>query len=272
MAEVDQVKRRNGVVLSLLFVLPSLLLALFWWPRPAVPIELPSLALPLGDAARAIADEDALAEHAPDGESETERREAYLEQGRAELRGAEVPVRAHARLDRLASAARRLLEAEGEEALDAVRARDVLRMEGALGGAGTEEDRAAELGVFPVTLERWNAIEGGVRIAPRLVVRALAAARWNAIHDRPLTEGMRPLHQRAYHGWLALHGAIGWSELRAGALQRYAAAGGPRTHEALGVLLYLEGEPELAAPEFAASYAMTGNLRVRNHWLAALGP
>ncbi len=270
MVEVVQVKAgASGVARGVLVILPLCLLGLWWWPRPAIPVELPSLVLPRAEVVAAIAAEDALARAAPDSASEERRRAAYLEQGRAELRGLDTPASARARLTTLRSATEALAE-EGPDAVAAARAADVLRMERALSGEGTEATRAGELGMFARSLERWHAVEGGTRIAPRLVVRALASARWNAIHDRELTEGLSPLHLRAYHGWLALHGAIGASELRGRALMAYGRAGGARVHEARGVLLFLEGAPDLAAPELLASFEATGNLRVRNHWLAAV--
>lgn len=269
--------------LALFVVLPVVLAVTLWWPRPAPVVELPALALAAGDVRRALAEEDALAGTVTDSDEESARRAAYLEQGLAELRGGETPGAARDRLARLARAARRLQEAHGEDALRAARAADVLRIERALLEEGDPEARARELGRFATTLERWHAVEGGERIAPRIVIRALAAARWNALHfsppsptpsadERPLTDGMSPLHLRAYHGWLALHGAIGLSPMRVEALRSYAAAGGSHAREAHGALLYLEGERELAAAELRDSYAETGNLRVRNAALAALEP
>ena len=270
--------------LALFVALPLVLLVVLWWPRAAPIVELPALALPAAEVRAALATEEALARAVPESEEETARRTIYLEQGLAEVRGAEAPGAALDRLARLALATRRLRDAGGEDALRAARAADVLRIERALLDDGDPEARAREIGRFTLTLERWHAVEGGERIAPRIVVRALAAARWNALHfsppsspasssdadARPLTDGMSPMHLRAYHGWLALHGAIGLSPMRVEALRSYSAAGGSHAREAHGALLYLEGEPELAAVELRGSYAATGNLRVRNAALAAL--
>lgn len=271
MVEVVQVKAgASASARGILLLLPLCLIALWWWPRPAIPVELPSLVLPRAEVAAAIVAEDGLAASVPEVSAEDERRAAYLDQGRAEIRRLDTPASARARLSTLRAATEALIADGGPDALAAARAADVLRMERALAGEGTDASRAGELGMFARSLERWHAVEGGTRIAPRLVVRALAAARWNAIHERPLTEGLSPLHLRAYHGWLALHGAIGASELRGRALVAYGQSGGTRVREARGVLLFLEGAPELAVPELAASFDATGNLRVRNHWIAAL--
>lgn len=267
MASAGEVKLapREGVGVAMMLSLAAVLV-LFWQvPRAAPPIELPALALPRGEVGAELAREEQLAESFED-ERDAPRRRLYLAQGRAEILRNDTPASARNRVDALAVA----LDGWDEPAIEGARAADVLRMERALAGEGTEAERAAELGRFAETLGRWHAVEGGVRIAPRLVVRALAHARWNAIFDRPLTDGMSPLRLRAYHGWLALHGTVGWSEVRDRALSAYAAAGGTRAHEARGTLLWFEGEPALAQAELEASAARTGNLRVRNHALACV--
>ncbi len=287
MVRGDQVKPAGPSdrrALALFAVLPLALAVMLYWPRAAPVVELPALALSAHEMHAALAAEEALARRVVASDEETARRSIYLEQGLAEVRGAETPGAATDRLGRLSLATRRLLEVVGEEGIAAARAADVLRIERALLGDGEPEERARELGRFALTLERWHAVEGGERIAPRIVIRALAAARWNALHfsasgatgdgeHRALTDGMSPLHVRAYHGWLALHGAIGLSPMRVAALRAYARSGGSFAREAHGALLFLEGEREVAAEELEASYAATGNLRVRNAALAALdGP
>lgn len=270
MADARAVKPASVAPLAALVVLPALLAVLLAWPRPAVPVELPGLALPADEVRAAIAAEDQLADAEPTGPAEEARRVLYLEHGLAEIRGSDTPHGARDRRIRTERALVALRESAGDEGVAAARAADVIRVERALAGEGTPEERAREAGRFADVLERWNAAEDGQRIAPPIVVRALAAARWNGIHGLPLTEGIEGVALRGYHGWLALHGAIGISEMRVRALASYSAAGGAGAHEALGVLLYLEGEPVVAAEHFEASYAMTGNVRVRNHRLAAI--
>lgn len=256
---------REGLGLAALIALATLLVAFWHVPRSAPPIELPALVLPRAEVAGELAREAALAEGFED-DRDAGRRTLYLAQGRAEILRNDTPASARNRVDALAAA----LDGWPEASIAGARAADVLRMERALAGEGTEAERGAELGRFAESLERWHAVEGGVRIAPVLVVRALAHARWNAIFDRPLTEGMSPLRLQAYHGWLALHGTVGWSEVRDRALSAYAAAGGVRAHEARGTLLWFDGEPALAQAELEEAAAITGNLRVRNHALACV--
>lgn len=244
-------------------LLAAAVVAAWWWvPRSAPPIELPALSLPRAEAMADLARDAALAEDAE--EHGEERRTLYVAQGLAEVMRHDDPVRMQNRIDAL----RHVLDGWDQPAIDAVRAADLLRMEAALRGEGTTEERAGELGRFAETLTRWRATSEGQRVAPALVVRALAHARWNAVFDRTLTEGMSPIRERAYHGWLALHGLEGWSEPREAAVQAYEDAGGPRVRETRGILLCLHEEPVAAREELEASYAATSDLRVRNHAIA----
>jgi hypothetical protein len=241
-------------------------LVAFWQvPRASPPVELPALVLPRSEVEAELRAEAALAEAFDDPRDEV-RRGLYLAQGRAEILRDDTPDSARNRVDALAT----ILDGWDDAAVAGARAADVLRMERALLGEGTEAERGAEIGRFAETLERWLAVEGGRRIAPRFVVRALAHARWNAIFARPLPEGMSPLRRRAYHGWLALHGAVGWSDLRSTALDAYVAAGGTRGHEARGALLWFEGEPALAERELDEAARLTGSVRLRNEALACI--
>jgi hypothetical protein len=246
-------------------------IALLWWmPRAAEPTELPALVLPFAESEAALAGDDALAEGAPSTDLEHARRELYLAQGRAEIRADDTLGGAARRAEDLVLALAAVVDESGEAALDAVRMADTLRLERALAGEGTPTERAGEAGRFDRSLERWGVAEEGTVVAPALVLRALALARWNALFSRPLTEGLGPLHLRAYHGWLALHGATGWSELREVALEHYAAAGGPRALEAHAVLVLRSGEPAEAERLFGSAYERVGSVRLRNLGLGAL--
>lgn len=249
--------------------LPALVLLLWWAPRAATPTEVPTLVLPLGETRAAFEGDEALAERAPATEAETRRRDLYLEQGRAEVRASDSVASAAGRAEALIHALAAVADESGEDGVRAARMADVLRTEAALRGAGPAAARAGEAGMFAVTLERWGAIEGDRRVAPPLVVRALAIARWNAVFTRPLTEGMSAIHLRAYHGWLALHGAVGWTELREEALDAYTEAGGARALETRGVLLVRAGEPTAARDAFERAYERVGSLRLRNLALGA---
>lgn len=272
MAE-SEVKRAGGSTRAMelsAMALPLCVLALWWAPRAATPTEVPALVLPRAAVRTALLDDEALAARAPTSEAETRRRDLYLEQGRAEIRADDSVASATGRAEALIHALAAVAEEGGEDAVAAVRMADVLRIEAALRGVGPPGARAGEAGVFMTTLERWGATEEGRRIAPPIVVRALAIARWNAVFTRPLTEGMGPLHLRAYHGWLAFHGAVGWTELRERALEAYSTAGGGRALETRGVLLVRAGEPLAAREAFEDAYERVGSLRLRNLALGAI--
>jgi hypothetical protein len=125
------------------------------------------------------------------------------------------------------------------------------------------------LGGFRQSLERWGAIANGRRAAPEMVVRALFAARWNAVHSLPLTDGFDAVHLRAYHGWLALYGDAAGSGLRAAALDAYERAGGMYANEVRGILAFRGGAYEEATDAWTRAFAVSGVLRMRNHAIAA---
>nr|MDQ3033847.1 hypothetical protein [Myxococcota bacterium] len=162
-----------------------------------------------------------------------------------------------------------IAQAHGDEAIAAIRAADVERMIRALAGEGDDRARAQAVGAFRRSLERWGAIDGDRRVAPEIVVRALFAARWNAVHGRALTEGLGPVHLRAYHGWLALEADTAPSAMRERAIDAYREAGGAWADEARGVLAWRGGAFDEAASAFARAHEESGVVRLRNHALAA---
>ena len=119
-------------------------------------------------------------------------------------------------------------------------------------------------------LQVYGAIHDGVLIAPETTVRALYKARWNAIHRRPLVEGLTPIEEQAYWGWLALHASSADPSLRREALERFAEAGGSGTREAAALFQLLDGRPEQAAAALQELYASRGELRLRNLAIGAL--
>ncbi len=255
--------RPDLVAATIALVLPGLVIALWIAPRAATPTDMPALALPSDHARALIEDDRARAVRAPDGEAEERRRTLYRAQGIAELRG-ELASAAAERRDELHS----LLEALGDEEIAALRARDVERTIAAIGGTGSDIERAEELGQLPASLTRWGAIVDGRRIASELVIRTMAAARWNLIHGRAPTDGFGVLRLRAYHGWLALHGDGASAEMRASALDAYEASGGTDADEARAILAWRAGDTERAIAAFERAYERTGNVRFRNHALA----
>lgn len=251
-------------------LLPALIFGLWWLPRAAEPTEVPSLVLPLAESRAVLAADERLADEAPTSALETARRELHLAQGRAEVRASDSLGSATRRAEELAIALHAMIEESGEDAVASARMADTLRLEHALAGEGSATERAGEAGRFDQSLRRWGVIEGERIVAPALVVRALAIARWNALYSRPLTEGLGPLHLRAYHGWLALHGATGWSDLRDRALSSYAEAGGSRAMEARAVLYVRGDEAHGAERLFTEAYERVGSIRLRNLALGAL--
>lgn len=252
--------------LAVVLVAPALLL--FAWSRPAAapPTEMPPLVLePSAIEAQLAADRDAAA-RAPSGEAALERLRLYHETNVAEQEAREPPGRAQARHEELVRALAAVATTDEERA--AVRASDVARLEPALHGELPAGERAAELGGFVGMMQRYGLARGDRQIAPRFVVRTLFKGRWNALHDRELTEGFSPIELVAYHGWLALRAEGAPSELRLQALDHYAEAGGGRALEARAVLLYDEGRLEEAREAFEDAAAATSSFRLRNHALA----
>jgi hypothetical protein len=265
--------RAERVGLILAIVVPAALVAYWASPRPARPSEMPPLALSAPEVRASIAREDALAAEARDDELEEHRRRLYLEDGLHEVHADETREEAAARRREMSSVVHEIIEAGGDEAIARSRARDVQRMLPALRSTGQGADlnateRASELGLFPLMLSRYGAVVDGRRVAPEIVIRTLFAARWNAMHGRPMTEGMDELRLRAYHGWLALEGGEAPLGMRRTALDRYASVHGARVFEAQGTLEYEAGDFVDARAAFERAFTLSGSLRLRNHALA----
>jgi hypothetical protein len=252
---------------ALAIALPGGIAALWLAPRPAYPAEMPPLVVPASDARASL---DAVARAAaaaiPDDEpSEARRRALYLETGLNEVHPSSTPEAARVRDAELAQLA---VELEGSGALGAVRARDVGRCVAALRASGDGPERLGEIGALPDSLVRYGAVFEGRRIAPPVVVEAMAWARWNALHRRPLTDGMDRTLLRAYHGWLVYYGPAQGTELRSGALVELVQAGALRGLETEGFLRLSREDRAGAQLAFEAAYEATGNVRLRNHALA----
>ncbi len=257
---------RIGLVLAV--VIPAGLSTLWATPRAAPPSEPPVLALPAADVAAELAAQAALAAHAPESEDEVRRRRLYLEHGLAEVQRNDFPEQASQRAASLREIAVRM--AEQGDALPAARAGDVARLMPALRGEGgsSDEERASELGAFPVMLERYGAVVGGHRVASELVLRAMFHARWNAIHGLAPTDGMSPIARRAYFGWLAVEGGSAPLGMRLEALDAYEAAGGLRVIETRAWLEHEAGDSAAAGADYARACDRTGTVRLCNHALA----
>lgn len=246
---------------------PGSLAALWLAPRPAHPAEMPPLVVPANDAQATLAAiaRSASSALADDDATEARRRTLYLEQGMNEARPSATPQAARLRDEELAQLA---VELDQAGALDAIRARDVGRTMTALRASGDAAERLGEIGSLPDALVRYGAVVDGRRVAPVIVVEAMAWARWNGIHQRALTEGMDRTMLRAYHGWLVYYGPTEGTELRDGALVELVRAGGLRGLETEGFLRLSRNDRTGARLAFETAYEATGNVRLRNHALA----
>jgi hypothetical protein len=265
---------RAGATLALVVALvtPGLLVWAWSLPVAVAPSELPPLVLDPSEVERALRDAAAAASAAPDDAISAERRRLYEEANVAEHEGVEPAGRGRARKEELLRALAALIAAHGPEVVQQTRARDLEGLEPALRGAIAAGDRVAVLGGFVTMMRRYGLARGDRQIAPRFVVRTLFAARWNALHDRELTDGFSPIEHRAYWGWLALRAEDAPVERRLDALERFARAGGTGHAEARAILLFREGRLDEAREAFAAAHAAEPTFRLQNHLLAAAEP
>ncbi|MBX3251594.1 MAG: hypothetical protein KF901_30725 [Myxococcales bacterium] len=238
-------------------------------PRPVPARELPPLALDPAAIDAALEAEAARAALAPRDEVATRLREQIAARNRAEVGPGEAP---EARADRdraLEEAAGAFLERHGEEGLRAVRAEALERLEPALAGALSTEDEEALLGSFPRMLERYGAATEGRVTAPPIVVRALFAARFDAMLGREPAASLSDVERQAYWGFVALGSHAVPAELRGRALREYASANGPGAQEALALAALEAGRELETMSTIEALVAETGDLRLRNLALEA---
>lgn len=250
-------------------------------PRPTAPRGTPALVLDRAAVAEVERDDERLARGYPSNleqmlaqpdDSRTPQtdmqkiRALYLDWGAAEAgRGGSHSV---SRSAAMRAAVSGVLAHEGEDAIRALRAALLLRLPRALSGMDDEELDAALLGAFPRMLVRYGLTREGRVVGPAFVVRVLYAARFNVMLGLAPTQDFTDVESRAYWGWLAL-GAPVDPALRMDALDRYEAAGGQHALEARAALLYALGRGIEASSLYEEAYRRTGNLRLRNHAMAA---
>lgn len=257
-----------GAALVAVVVAPALLIASWSRAVPAPPRELPPLILDAAEVRAQLEADAREASDAPEGEGAAERRRLYRELNVAEHEGRDPPGRAEDRRARLRAALARLVDEHGESTPARVRAADLALLEPALRGALPSGERVAELGGFVRMMERYDLARGGRQLAPRIVVRALFKARWNAIHGRELTEGLSAVERHAYWGWLAYGATAAPVERRLEALDRLGEAEGLSTAEARGVILFDAGRLTEAREAFERAWEDRPSFRLRNHALA----
>lgn len=234
-------------------------------PRAVAPDEVAGLRISDDETAEVLAQDGELAATAPTGADV----ESFTTLG-AELATAEVVPHRH--LGEVAQEALNALatvrEQHGEEAVTALRARDLETLETDLFG---DEDAVGRIGALRSTLEQYGAIDGDRRIAPFIVMYAIAKARWNLRYRLEVTDGLSNPELRAYWGWLALHATATEPGLRLSALEPYIEAGGEAPDETRATLLYLGGASLESAEQFQALHEEVMHFRHRNHALAAVG-
>jgi hypothetical protein len=251
-----------SIALVCVLVAPALLVWAWSRPEPAGPSEMPPLLLDPREVAAQIRADAQLASRAPSGDRAEERRSRYLEINTAEHAGSGGSL---ARAQQLDAIVRAIAEEHGDDAVAAMRSHDLERLEPALRGELAATERIAELGAFVRMMQRYGLARGERQVAPRIVVRTLFKARWNALHGLELVQGFSAIERQAYWGWLALRGETVPLERRLDALDHYRRAGGAGHLEARAVLLYDEGRLEEARTAFEAAAAHEPSFRLANH-------
>ena len=234
---------------------------LLTFAKPVAPLA-PVLALDPEAVQRVLDADGEGAAAAPDTPAAEAVWELYRAAGRAEA-GVESAAHYEARVAATQRAVA-ALEAEDSAALDRLRGKALVELEQALEGTA-EADEATVLGSFPATTERYGVFADGAPVAPFFVVRTLFAGRWNAIMGRELTDGMSPVEQRAYWGWLAVEAGEVPDPLRTRAheaLQEVA----PDLVRRVAAFAAFEGD---RAAEAVALYGQGDTLRDRNFALGA---
>jgi hypothetical protein len=235
--------------------------------RPVEPVQLPPLVLD-GEAVRQVLARDrALAREAPMSPQIEQMRAAYLEQGRAELRG-QLGVRGLPERRRVMMlGAERVAKELGRSKLEALRAQAVERAMQLLESpsSASQEERDGHLGSFTQVLQRYGLRDAPGRVeAPELCIRAAYKMRWNMLHELPLTQDLTRIERQAHEGWMALHAGALPPDKRAKAAAEFYAAGGKRSAEALAIWLYQGGELARARELMHRAYLQSGELRLRN--------
>lgn len=194
--------------------------------------------------------------------------ELILARGAFEAGGSEPPSATRERADRTRMLAASVERNLGAEPLEAV-ARDLVRrIEAAI--VGDADADPALLGDFERQLARYGAVREGRRVAPRVVVRALAAARVAALLQMEPTRFMSDGEAEAYFAWAALHAGSDREELRELGLGGWRAHDAVRADEARAYHAYVSRRHDEAARLYQRVHEATGELAARNHSLAAL--
>lgn len=250
----------------------ALSFAVLAMPQPVDPWEMPSLVLDRVEASDAIRFDRVLAAEAPRSEEAQTLRSLFEAHGEAEAN----PPYARREYDRrqaaIHEARKAVIGAHGPAGFEAMRAHAVEEFADLFLRSrvpSSEREAAAILGGFPEVAERYGLVSGGVVVAPELTIRTVYKARWNAIHRRPLVEGLSTIELQSYWGWLSLHGWGTSLDRREDALIAFRNAGGAGAEEAAALFDVLGRRPDRAAASLRALYVKTDQLRLRNLALGA---
>lgn len=237
------------------------------WPAPVQPREMPALVLERNET-DAVAGSDAANAARFSANEITAQLEALLRENNvAEVRGPENGNTQSLRAANLRALSTDLERESGEQALIALRAKDVIAFEHAIAAAPLE--RHAELvGSLPRVTERYGITREGVLVAPAFVLRTLFKARWNNLIGKAPTWQLAPVEVRAYYGWL-ITGAEGAAlSDRIRAFSDYVEAGGGRGDEIAGLLYLQAGQNESAKEAFLRALDAHFDFRLRNYTLS----
>jgi hypothetical protein len=191
-----------------------------------------------------------------------------LARGAFERGGFEPPTATKERADRTALLARAIETHLGEEALTSAARRLARRIDRRVHGESDEQPEI--LGDFERQLARHGVTRDGERVGPRVVVRALAAARIAALVDMEPTRFMTAAEEEAYFAWAAIRPGADAKALRAFGDPGYERNDPVRAAEARAYFAYVDGAYDVAARLYRRVHEETGELRARNHSLAAL--
>lgn len=258
-------------VVSMLAVFTACAAIVIGLPQSVRLKTLPPLLLRPAAVHEVLRRDAALAQQVPNNEDVRMLRSLYLEQGVAETSGPEPQLTFTRRETAITEAIERVRRGAGDAALRALRAEALTKLLPALEGALVDVERRGWLGSFPRVMRRYGMVtEDGTIRAPWFIVRTAYKARWNAAMGWAPTTGMARIELRAYHGWIAIGDSNAPIGDRMEALARYRNVGGTHFDEALGALLFENGDPDGAAHAYRDAHAKTQSLRHRNLWGTAL--
>ena len=194
--------------------------------------------------------------------------ELILARGAFEAGGAEPTTATAERADRTRALAAAVEVHLGEEALTALGRSLARRIE--LAARGESEESPALLGDFRRQLDRHGVTREGALVAPPIVVRALAAARVATLLQMEPTRFMDEAEEKAYFAWAALRPGEEGRDLRAFGDAGWARHDPVRAAEARAYFAFEDGRYEEAGRLYRSVHEATGELRARNHSLAAV--